>query len=280
MAATARIGGLFVYPVKGGAAVPVAESVVSRRGLAHDRRWAVATDTGRVLTQREYAQLARIHAWIDHDGALGFQIEGERFEAPEAGSGRREAVRVWGDTVEAEAYDGRIDTALSELLGRRVRLVHFPDDTTRPCDPQIAPGAETAFADGYPILLTNEATLVWLDEKLVELGAFPVPMSRFRPNVVLTGAAANAEDEHSRLVADGLVMELVKSCERCVVTTIDQETGTPDGDQPLAALRRLRLHPLLRQPVFGQNAVPLLAPGETGRLEVDASVTLEGSAAI
>ena len=280
MSATARIGGLFVYPVKGGAAVPLAEATVTRRGLDHDRRWAVATRDGRVLTQREHPELARIHGWFDKSGKLGLHFMGERFVVPEPGSGERRPARVWSDDVEAEAYGGPLDAALSELVGRPVQLVFFPDDVTRSCDPHVAPAAETGFADGFPVLVTNEATLAWLDEKLLELGGFPVPMSRFRPNIVLTDAPVNAEDEHAGLtIAGGAAFDLVKSSERCIVTTIDQERGEPDGDQPLAALRRFRLHPLMKKPVFGQNAVPRLAPGETAHLEIGAAVTLEGSAA-
>lgn len=278
MTAEARIGGLFTYPVKGCAAVPLAEATVTRRGLAHDRRWAVATPTGRVLTQREVPELARLHCWFTGDGALGLMVEGKRFEAPTPGTGAPFRVKVWSDDVEAEAFGGDLDEALSALIARPARLVHFPEDAHRPCDATIAPGAETGFADGYPILVTNEATLVWLDERLLETGGLPVPMSRFRPNLVLEGAPTNAEDEHERLAADGLVLDLVKPCDRCVVTTIDQETGTPDGDQPLALLRRLRLHPVLRRPVFGQNAVPKLAPGTTATLAVGQVVRLEGSA--
>ncbi len=281
MTAAARISGLFVYPLKGGAAVPLAEATITRRGLAFDRRWAAATPTGRVLTQRETPRLAKIHAWIDAHGQLGFMIAGERFAAPEPGSGTRRPARVWQDDVEVEAYSGALDEALSHQLGQEAILVHFPDDQHRACDPQVARDAETGFADGYPILVTNEATLVWLDEKLMELGGWPVPMSRFRPNIVLDGAAANAEDEHERLeFENGAVLDLVKPCDRCIVTTIDQETGEPDGDQPLAALRRLRRHPILRQPVFGQNAVPRLADGASTRVHVGHKVTLSGSAQI
>jgi uncharacterized protein len=281
MSATATVGGLYVYPLKGGAAVPLAEVEVTARGLRFDRRWAVASATGRVLTQREHPELARVHAWITGAGTLGLNVEGERFDAPEPGSGVRETVRIWSDEVEAELYGGAVDDALSHQLGAPVRLVHFPDDVVRACDPDVAPDAATAFADGFPVLVTNEATLVWLDERLVELGAEPVPMDRFRPNLVIADAPFNAEDEHATLtVADRVTFQLVSSCTRCIVTTIDQETGEIHGDQPLAALRSLRRHPLLKKPVFGQNAVARLAADESVRIRVGDAVTLAGSAAI
>jgi len=281
MTTTATVSGLYVYPLKGGAAVPLAECEVTALGFRFDRRWAVVSPTGRVLTQREHPLLARVHAWITRAGTLGLNVEGERFDAPEPGSGVRETVRIWSDEVEAEVYGGAVDRALSHQLGAPVRLVHFPDDVVRACDPDVAPGAATGFADGFPVLVTNEATLVWLDERLVEIGAEPVPMDRFRPNLVIADAPFNAEDEHGTLtVADRVTFRLVSSCTRCVVTTIDQETGEIHGDQPLAALRTLRRHPLLKKPVFGQNAVAQLAPAERVRIRVGDAVTLAGSAAI
>jgi hypothetical protein len=281
MSATARVSGLYIYPLKGGAAVPLAETEVSALGLRFDRRWAVVSPTGRVLTQREHPSLARVHAWITGADTLGFNVEGVRFDAPEPGSGTREPVRIWNDEVEAEVYAVALNEALSQLLAAPVRLAHFPDDAVRACDPHVAPGASTAFADGFPVLVTNEATLIWLDERLVEIGAEPVPMDRFRPNLVIADAPFNAEDEHATLtVADRVTFQLVSSCTRCVVTTIDQETGEVHGDQPLAALRTLRRHPLLKQPVFGQNAVAQVAAGETVAIRVGDPVRLEGSAAI
>jgi len=281
MSATATVSGLYVYPLKGGAAVPLAETEVTALGFRFDRRWAVVSPTGRVLTQREHPKLARVHAWITQAGTLGLNVEGERFDAPAPGSGVREPVRIWNDEVEAEIYAGAVNEALSHQLGASVRLAHFPDDVVRACDPNVAPGASTAFADGFPVLVTNEATLIWLDERLVEIGAEPVPMDRFRPNLVIAEAPCNAEDEHATLtIADRVTFQLVSSCTRCIVTTIDQETGEILDDQPLAALRRLRRHPLLRQPVFGQNAVAKLAAGERVHIRVGDPVRLEGSAAI
>jgi len=281
MTATATVGGLYVYPLKGGAAVSLAEVEVTPWGFRHDRRWAVVSPTGRVLTQREHPALARIHAWISSDGTLGLDIEGVRFDAPRPGTGAPATVRIWRDDVAAEIHDGAVAEALSERLGTPVRLAHFPDDGERPCDPDVAPDAATAFADGYPVLVTNEATLSWLDERLVEIGAEPVPMARFRPNLVLADTEPHVEDEHATLtVAGGVRLGLVQSCTRCVVTTIDQETGEGHGDQPLAGLRTWRRHPLLKKPVFGQNAVPRLEGAASPRIRIGDPVALTGPAAI
>ncbi|TVQ38538.1 MAG: MOSC domain-containing protein [Geminicoccaceae bacterium] len=275
-----RIAGLFVYPIKGCAAVPLASAALEAKGLAHDRRYAVVTPSGRVLTQREHPALARIHCSIGAEGGLRVQIEGVRFDVDEAGVAAPLTARVWGDEVLALPVEGPVGEALADLVGAPVKLVRFAPEARRACDPTVAPlGAETAFADGFPVLVTNESSLVVLDEWLLERGAEPVGMDRFRPNVVLADMPAWAEDDHDRLVvAGGAMLDLVKPCDRCIVTTIDQETGEPHGDQPLAMLRQMRLHPILRKPVFGQNAVPRLAPGETAVLTVGARAELVGSA--
>ncbi|MFW5832959.1 MAG: MOSC domain-containing protein [Pseudomonadota bacterium] len=276
---TGRIAGLYVYPVKGCAAVPLATALLERQGLAHDRRHAIVTPSGRVLTQREHPALARLHCSLGADGSLRLQIEGRRLDVPQGG-GESMPVRVWGDEVTAERLDPALDEALGAALGLPVHLVRFGPDARRPCDPSVAPpGAETAFADGYPVLVTNESSLVLIDEWLLERGADTVGMDRFRPNIVLADMPPWAEDDHDRLLVEGgAVLDLVKPCERCIVTTIDQETGEPHGDQPLAVLRQMRLHPILKKPMFGQNAVPRLREGETAALKVGARADLVGSA--
>lgn len=273
-----RIAGLFVYPIKGCRALPLADAVVEPWGLAHDRRHALATLDGRILTQREHPELARVHCSLDARGELRVQVEGAGYPLPPT-NGVRLTVRIWNDLVEAECLAGPLVAALSELVGQPVRLLRFPREGQRPCDPAYAgAGAATAFADGFPILVTNEATLVRLDEALVERGAEPVPMDRFRANVVLADMPPGAEDDHDQLVLDdGLVLDLVKPCTRCTVTTVDQDSGQSFGDQPLALLRQLRRHPVLRQPVFGQNAVPRLAADGRGTLRVGQTAVLHGS---
>lgn len=277
--AIGRIAGLFVYPIKGCAAVALAESVVEPWGLAHDRRLAIATPDGRILTQREHPELARIRCSLAPGGELRVQVEDAAYALPQTVAMRTEA-RIWGDVVAAARLEGPLAEALATFLGRDVQLLRFPETTVRPCDPTYAPaGAATAFADGFPLLVANEATLVRLDEALVERGGEPVPMNRFRPNVVVADVPAGAEDDHERLdVAGGLVLDLVKPCTRCTVTTVDQETGEVHGEQPLALLRQTRRHPVLRQPVFGQNAVPRLPAGGRATVRVGDVAVLRGSA--
>ena len=152
----------------------------------------------------------------------------------------------------------------------------YDETTRRPCDPAYAPeGAHTAFADGFPLLVTSEGSLEALNLALEVVGAAPVPMSRFRPNLVLSGAPEGAEDRcRGLLVGEDVRLDLVKPCDRCVVTTIDQASGVRTGPEPLATLGRVRRNPRTKGAWFGQNAVPRLPGGAAARLRVGAACRL------
>ena len=189
-------------------------------------------------------------------------------------------VQVWRDEVTALAVDPEADRALSAWLGKSVRLVRFPESALRPCDPDHAPdGSHTGFADGFPLLVTSEGSLAELNTALAAAGAPPVPMSRFRPNLVLGGAPAGAEDRCRTLeVGDTVAMALVKRCDRCVVTTIDQASGVKTGKEPLATLMQIRRNARSGGAWFGQNAVPRLTGGATATLRLGDRCTLRDSA--
>ena len=272
----ARIAGLFVYPLKGGAGIALTEAKLGVRGLAYDRCWMVATPEGRFLTQRELPRLALVRPQLAAD-RLRLDLGGDGgLDLPLAASGGPMTVRVWRDEVVARAVNGAADVALSDFLGRPVRLVGFDEAQRRWCDPAYAPeGAHTAFADGFPLLVTSEGSLRALNEALLEQGEAPVPMTRFRPNLVLADVPAGAEDDGRSLeLGDGVALDLVKRCDRCVVTTIDQATGERTGREPLATLRRLRRNPATGGVWFGQNAVPRLAGAGVALLRVGAPCRL------
>lgn len=270
MTVEGRIAGLVVYPVKGCAGIALHEALLTPRGLAHDRRWMIVGAGGRFLSQRELPKLARIRTALE-DGALRLSLGDEAgLELPDADLGEPVTVEVWGDRVEALAADPAANRTLSAWLDREARLVRFPESVVRPCDPAYAPpGSHTGFADGFPLLVTSEGSLAELNAALSAVGAAPVPMGRFRPNLVLAGVPARAEDEHGAILLDGGArLLLVKRCDRCVVTTVDQEGGEKTGKEPLATLARIRRNVPTGGAWFGQNAVPLLPGGEGVRLRV------------
>lgn len=269
------IGGLYFYPVKACSGASLTSATLLERGIKHDRRWMIVDRHGRFVTQRELPALTRVRPELRADRLRLALPDGAVADLPVDDGGEPVTVLVWRDTVEAVAPSPEADWALSACLGRALRIVRFPEVATRPCDPAYAPeGSHTAFADGFPLLIVSEGSLDALNAAIMERGGEPVPMERFRPNVVLTGLPPWAEDE-ARVVrpaaGGGAPLLLAKPCERCVVTTTDQVTGERMGPEPIATLRRLRAGGRI---VFGQNAVPALADGGTLRLAVGDAVAL------
>ncbi|MFM8360508.1 MAG: MOSC domain-containing protein [Verrucomicrobiota bacterium] len=253
-----RLSGLFLHPVKSGRALSVTHGRVDALGLEGDRRWMVVREDGRFLTQRQNPRLAALQA-APAGGHLELHHPGAGFlRVPLAeGAGVRRAVTVWRDTVEAEDLGAAAAAWVTLALGEPARLVRFPDQGVRPVDPAHArPPARTAFSDGFPLLLVSEASREALNLRLVERGASPVPMSRFRPNLVVAGRGLDpfAEDGWRRVRIGRLEFDVVKPCERCVVTTMDQEDGAiPEPGEPLATLAGFRRGdgPV----IFGQNVI-------------------------
>ena len=245
-----HLSALHLYPVKSCGGLGPLEWTVDRCGLRHDRRWMVVTPDGMMVTQREVAALALVRARIE-PSRLVLEAPGRKPLATpiEPQGGRPQAVVIWEDRVEAWLPDPAADRWFSEFLGMDVALAFFPDSAMRPVDPDYAPErALTAFSDGFPFLLIGEASLSDLNSRLPA----PLPMNRFRPNLVVSGSSPFAEDGWRRIGVGGLVFEVVKPCLRCVVTTTDQETA----ERGLEPLRTLATYRRLGHGVaFGQNLV-------------------------
>lgn len=246
-----RVSSLHIHPLKAGAIVDLNEAEVTPAGLDGDRRWMVTTAEGRFLSQRELPALARL-SLIETEGGARLAMDGQTHDARLDG-GRVDVV-VWRDTVSAATTDA--DAALSAWLGRAVRLVRFDARSERRTNPDWA-DAPVAFSDGYPILVVTAASLDALNERIVVRGGDLVPMRRFRPNVVIEGAPAWADDGWRTIRVGGVTLDLVKPCARCTVTTVDQDRGERAGEEPMASLRDLRLSADRRVPgvLFGWNAV-------------------------
>jgi hypothetical protein len=250
-----RLASIHIYPMKAARAVDLDESVVEPWGLAGDRRWLLVDEDGRFVSQREEPSLARVVVTYG-PGTTSVSVAGcpgRQIAAPARGA-QLLKVTVWGSTVLAAAAGPEGDAWFSAYLGRRVRLVYLDDPTRRPVDPEYGrDGDVVSFADGYPLLLTSTGSLAELGRWLTEDGGQPVPMTRFRPSVVVTGAPPWAEDRWRRIRIGAAEFRIVKPCGRCVVTTTDQITGER-GPQPLKMLGRRRRFG--QQLVFGQNMIP------------------------
>ncbi|MEV4706418.1 MOSC domain-containing protein [Actinoplanes sp. NPDC049316] len=244
-----RITSLHTYPVKGCHRLDHDEAVAEPWGLAGDRRWMVIDADGVGITQREAPALTGLHA-VPRPGGIvlnGVDVA-EPVDSPET------TVHVFRSQPPATArLAAAAQPVLSDLLGRDARLAWLGDPATR----------QVSFADGFPVQLANEASLDAVNAHLDE----PVPMTRFRPNIVIAGATAWAEDAWigKRLRVGDVTFRVAEHCRRCVVTTIDQETGEI-GREPLRLLGAIRRYgDGLR---FAIQLVPDVAPGETQVIRV------------
>jgi uncharacterized protein YcbX len=270
----AEVHSIHVHPVKAFRGQAPREALVEPWGLAGDRRWALIDDGGTVVTQRRHPRLALAAAELRPGGVRLSAPGAEPVTVPEPDprtSGTTE-VEIFGTFVRGVLADEAAHAWCSARLDTPVRLVHMDDPAVRrPVDPEYAlPGETVSFADGFPLLLTSLSSLDALNALIAEgdhPDEGPLPMNRFRPNLVVDGFDAWAEDGWTRLSVGGVLFRVAKPCGRCVVTTTDQDSARR-GREPLPTLGRHRRFGF--QLVFGQNLVPLT----TGAVRVGDPVTV------
>jgi uncharacterized protein YcbX len=247
------LSNLTYYPIKACRGFDITESRVEYMGLANDRRMMAVTTEGEFLTQREHPKLALINPVLGNNSVTlsAPNFDSIQFEIQK--SGIPVYVNIW-KSKGVQAIDQGDEAAgwFSDWLGVSVRLVHVDEKFKRKLNPDFAVSAEdhTGFADGYPILIISEASLQDLNSRLDS----PLPMNRFRPNIVVKGCEPYAEDTWKRIRIGDVEMALVKPCPRCEVTTIDKET-LARNKEPLKTLGKYR-----RQKggvMFGMNVIPL-----------------------
>jgi uncharacterized protein len=260
------VSSLARYPVKSCRGEELREAVVEPWGLAGDRRWMVTDPEGTFATARTLPRLVLVHPVLDAEGITLHAPGVASLRVPIPQVEGLEDVVVWRNSVKATFAGPEAAAWLSEFLGTELRLVHLDDPTRRPVDPEYGtPADRVSFADGYPLLLTTDASLAALNGWIAEgrhAAEGPVPMVRFRPNVVVSGTAPWAEDDWSLLRIGAARFRAVKPCGRCVLTTVDADTGVK-GKEPLATLaRHRRIGTMI---VFGTNLIPD-EPGATLRV--------------
>ncbi|MFO7587026.1 MAG: MOSC domain-containing protein [Gemmatimonadota bacterium] len=235
-----HLSGLHLYPLKSGAAFSVDAVAVDALGPVGDRRWMLVGADGIPLTQREIPRLARVHALPAGDGGLELVALGMPPLAVAPPGEEAPVVRtsLWGHAAEGRAASAAASEWLGEFLETECRLLHVPRELARPVAGPWGRGSErTAFTDGFPFLLVGEGSLDALNERL----ASPVPMDRFRPNLVVAGTEPFEEDDWDAVRIGRVALRVVKPCPRCVVTTVDQATGVRDpAGEPLRTLARFR----------------------------------------
>lgn len=249
-----KITALFTYPVKSFQAAESSNLNVDDFGPRHDRRFMLVDEYGAHVTQRSDPKMATIKAQFNgrelYIKALKFEftLSLDAFSQPTIAT-------VWSDQVAAYALEkpdnqtpALSDSMLSEVLGKSVRLVYMPDSSYREVDPEFSSSrARVSFADGFPFLLCNTASLVDLNTRL----ELPVGMERFRPNIVFEGAKAFEESEWKRVRIDNVEFDIAKPCSRCSMITLD-ESGS-FNKEPLKTLAGYRRNKF--GACFGENLV-------------------------
>jgi len=264
-----HIGALYVYPIKSLAGVSVLEATVTDRGFEHDRRMMLVDPAGRFVTQRELPELATLGVELEDDVVRVSAGDGDDLQVPLHSEGPELPVQVWRSRVLATAVSAEADAWFSQVMERPLRLVYMPDSAHREVNHAYAPeGGLVSFADGYPYLAVTQSALEELSARL----GHTMSARRFRPNIVIEGAPPFAEDTWGHFVVGGVGFHGVKPCARCVVVTLDPDTGM-GGTEPLSTLARYRKRD--GHVYFGQN---LMAEGE-GVVAVGMLIDIEGEAA-
>jgi len=254
------VASLHVYPVKSCRGVERTDTRLSEAGLEHDREWMIVTRDGRFVTQREQPRLALISTHLDDQGLHLSAPGAPGMTVPFDFMGQPVQVTVWQDRCQAHDQGEVAARWLSDFLGRPLRLVRFDPTHRRPSDASWTGGVDAVsrFSDGFALLAISLASLADLNARL----AAPLPMNRFRPNLVLDGLPPYGEDALGDLTVGGVRMRRVKPCTRCSITTTNQVTGAVESDEPLRTLKTYRWDATLRGVKFGQNLIVVTGDGE------------------
>ena len=252
------LSGLVVYPIKSAGGIPAETWEVDDFGLRHDRRWMLVDGRGRMISQRTHPRLALARPAIEGEHLVVRAGDQAPLVLPlRPAPAVSASVTIWNDRCEALWQGEAAARWFSDLLRAEVSLVYMPETTWRPADPRRAPAASrVSFADAFPFLLLSEESLGDLNRRM----ATPLPMNRFRPNVVIDGLDPFDEDHVGTIGVGGVVLRLVKPCTRCRVTTTDQATARV-GVEPLPTLGEFRMDRKLDGVTFGVNAVVVEGEG-------------------
>lgn len=243
-----------VYPIKSCGRVAKASAVAGPRGFDGDRRYMLVDENDRFVTQRQHPRMALINVTETANGDFRIEAPGKpALELPRSwDSGKEIVVTLWRNQVEATLVADEFGGWFADFLGFPCRLVHMAEHQHRAVpNPAAQFDDEVSFADAGPLLLISEASLDDLNTRVPE----PVSMRRFRPSLVVTADTPFAEDSWRRLRIGEVELDIAWSCSRCLLTTVDPETGIRDpGGEPLKTLRGYRKSD--GGIMFGQNAIP------------------------
>jgi len=246
-----KIKSIYSYPVKSLSGNKLESAMVENRGLVNDRRFMFINNDKQFITARTHHSLGGIS--VQHNkNELIFSNRFNRTQIKQTVglSPEKITATIWRSKSTCHLIENNvIDRWISEFVGESIRLVYMADDDIRNVNRKYGKTGEiVSFADGYPILITNTKSLEDLNNKLEQ----PIPMTRFRPNLVIDGNLPWEEDNWKKVKIGDVIIRMVKPCARCVVTTIDPETGEM-GNEPLHTLSKFRKEN--NKVLFGINAV-------------------------
>lgn len=246
-----QVSGLYIYPIKSLGGIAVSEAMVTERGLHYDRRWMLVDNNNRFLSQREIARMALFKVNITSSGLnVTYTPTKANLQIPFKPTYKQLIeVVVWDDTCLGQYVSDEANNWFTNILGISCSLVYMPDATLRQVDPKYASnGTITSFADAFPLMMIGQASLDDLAHKVGQ----PIPMNRFRPNIVYTGGKPYFEDELVSFRINNINFEGVKLCARCPIPGIDQDTAI-SGKEPIKTLASYRRRQ--NKIYFGQNLV-------------------------
>jgi uncharacterized protein YcbX len=271
----AYLKSLHVYPLKSGRGFDYERATATRSGLEGDRRFMLTTPEGRFLTQREHPRMALLVPRVDARSMILEAPGRSPLKVELGGAATSRSVRIWDDDCLAYDLGEAAAQWLGDYLGAPCRLVRFDDAHQRLSNARWTQGIEAPnrFSDGFPFLVIGSASLTELNQRLPT----PLPMNRFRPNLVIEGWEPYAEDRVDELQIGAVRLKLVKPCTRCRITATEQSTGVFEGDEPLRTLKQYRMDHTLHGVLFGQNAI--LIDGDGAELACGQSVSVRWKAA-
>jgi len=229
---------LFIYPLKSCGRITLKEARIVERGFEHDRRWMLIDENRTYINQIMQPRLARVSPRLT---SVGLQLHAplmETLTVPyEPETDQLLTVKVLKKFCEAVIVNTQASQWFSDFLHRPCQLVYMPETTRRPVNPHYALNHDiVSFANGYPFHIVGQASLDALNQRL----SHPIPMNRFRPTIVIAGAEPFAEDRWQTIRINNQFFHLVKPCNRCAITMVDQETGERAGKEPLKTLASFR----------------------------------------
>lgn len=258
-----KVSELYIHPLKSAAAISVNKARIDAFGFENDRRWMLVDEKGIFLSQRQLPNMCLIKTVVTGTGISLSVPDAKELNITNVTIEQRK-VNIWGDICNSYDCGDEAANYLSDFLRTKCRLVCIPEDEKRQVDLEYAKKGElTGFSDGFPLLIISQASLDDLNSKLT----MPVSMTRFRPNIVVSGVDAFAEDSWVNIEIAGINLRIVKPCSRCAIPSVDPLTAER-SPEVIKVLRQYRMRE--SKVFFGQNVIA----DSLGMLEVGMPVIL------